>query len=98
MRKISKLVALTMLLSLSWSQTSGKVRGTVSSADGQPLVGANVVIDGTSKGAATDGDGGYTILGVNAGTYNVTVSYIGYQSNTQSNVCLLYTSPSPRDH
>ena len=38
MRKISKLVALTMLLSLSWSQTSGKVRGTVSSADGQPPV------------------------------------------------------------
>ena len=50
MRKISKLIALTMLLSFSWSQTAGKVRGTVSSADGQPLVGANVVIDGTAKG------------------------------------------------
>ena len=86
MRKISKLVALTMLLSLSWSQTSGKVRGTVSSADGQPLAGANVVIDGTAKGGATDSDGRYTILGVDAGTYSVTVSYIGYQSNTLSNV------------
>ena len=97
MRKISKLVALTMLLSLSWSQTSGKVRGTVSSADGQPLVGANVVIGGTSKGAATDGDGGYTILGVNAGTYNVTVSYIGYQSNTQSNVEVKVGLTTPLD-
>ena len=97
MRKISKLVALTMLLSLSWSQTSGKVRGTVSSADGQPLVGANVVIDGTSKGAATDGDGGYTILGVDAGTYSVTVSYIGYQSNSQSNVEVKVGLTTPLD-
>ena len=97
MRKISKLVALTMLLSLSWSQTSGKVRGTVSSADGQPLVGANVVIDGTAKGAATDGDGGYTILGVDAGTYSVTVSYIGYQSNTQSNVEVKVGLTTPLD-
>ena len=97
MRKISKLVALTMLVSLSWSQTAGKVRGTVSSADGQPLVGANVVIDGTAKGAATDGDGGYTILGVDAGTYSVTVSYIGYQSNTQSNVEVKVGLTTPLD-
>jgi iron complex outermembrane receptor protein len=85
MRKISKLIALTMLLSFSWSQTSGKIRGTVSSSDGQPLVGANVVVTGTAKGAATDGDGSYTILNVDAGTYSVTVSYIGYQSN--ANIC-----------
>ena len=97
MRKISKLVALTMLLSLSWSQTSGKVRGTVSSADGQPLVGANVIIDGTAKGAATDGDGGYTILNVDAGTYSVTVSYIGYQSNSQSNVEVKVGLTTPLD-
>ena len=86
-----------MLLSLSWSQTAGKVRGTVSSADGQPLVGANVVIDGTAKGAATDGDGGYTILGVDAGTYSVTVSYIGYQSNSQSNVEVKVGLTTPLD-
>ena len=97
MRKISKLVALTMLLSLSWSQTSGKVRGTVSSADGQPLVGANVIIEGTAKGAATDGDGGYTILNVDAGTYIVTVSYIGYQSNSQSNVEVKVGLTTPLD-
>ena len=86
-----------MLLSLSWSQTSGKVRGTVSSADGQPLVGANVIIDGTAKGAATDGDGGYTILNVDAGTYSVTVSYIGYQSNSQSNVEVKVGLTTPLD-
>ena len=86
MRKISQLVALLVLVSFAWTQTTGKIRGTVSSSDGQALAGANVIVDGTSKGAATDADGKFTILSVEAGTYSVTVSYIGYQSNTQSNV------------
>ena len=62
MRKISQLVALLVLVSFAWTQTTGKIRGTVSSSDGQALAGANVVVDGTSKGAATDADGGFTIL------------------------------------
>ena len=47
MGKISKLVALTLLMSFAISQTTGKIRGTVTSADGQPLAGANVIVDGT---------------------------------------------------
>ena len=86
MRNISKIIALSLVMSFAISQTTGKLRGTVSSADGQPLAGANVIVDGTTKGAATDGEGKYTILNVDAGQYSVTVSYIGYQSNTQSNV------------
>ena len=86
MRNISKIIALSLVMSFAISQTTGKLRGTVSSADGQPLAGANVIVDGTTKGAATDGEGNYTILNVDAGQYSVTVSYIGYQSNTQSNV------------
>ena len=86
MRNISKIIALSLVMSFAISQTTGKLRGTVSSADGQPLAGANVIVDGTTKGAATDGEGKYTILNVDAGQYSVTVSYIGYQSNTLSNV------------
>ena len=86
MRKISKLVALTLLASIGLSQTTGKIRGVVTSAEGQPLAGANVVVDGTNKGTATDGEGRYTILNVEAGTYSITTSYIGYQSSTNTNV------------
>ena len=86
MRKISKIVALLVLVSFAWTQTTGKIRGTVSSTDGQALAGANVMIDGTSKGAATNADGVFTILGVEAGNYTVTASYIGYQSSSESNV------------
>ena len=55
MRKISKIIVLSLVMSFAFSQTAGKLRGVVSSADGQPLVGANVIVDGTTKGAATDG-------------------------------------------
>ena len=38
MGKISKLVALTLLMSFALSQTTGKIRGTVTSADGLSLI------------------------------------------------------------
>jgi len=95
MRKLSQLVALVVLVSFAWTQTTGKIRGTVSSSDGQALVGANVIVDGTSKGAATDADGGFTILNVEAGIYSVTASYIGYQSSTESNVSVKVDLTTP---
>ena len=54
MRKLSQLVTLFFIVSFAWTQTTGKLRGTVSSSDGQALAGANVIVDGTSMGAATD--------------------------------------------
>jgi len=95
MGKISKIVALSLLMSFAISQTTGKIRGKVTSADGQPLAGANVIVDGTTKGAATDGDGSYTILNVEAGTYSVTATYIGYQSSTESNVSIKVDLTTP---
>ena len=86
MRKISNVIVFSLVMSFAFSQTTGKIRGTVTSAEGQPLAGANVVVDGTNKGTATDGEGRYTILNVEAGTYSITTSYIGYQSSTNTNV------------
>ena len=97
MRKLSQLVALVVLVSFAWTQTTGKIRGTVSSSDGQALAGANVMVDGTSKGAATDSDGKFTILSVEAGTYSVTASYIGYQSSSESNVSVKVDLTTPLD-
>jgi len=65
----------------------GKVRGKVTDREtGDPLIGANVVIDGTTLGASTDINGEYTILTVPPGTYSLKVSYIGYASVTISNI------------
>ncbi len=57
-----------------------QVSGTVTDADtGDALPGANVVIEGTTLGTATDQDGRYTISGVPAGTHTLTASFIGYE-------------------
>ena len=83
-----KRIALVLMLLLpvfAFSQTSGKLSGIVTS-DGQPLVGANVLIGGTSFGAATDADGRYYIVDVPVGSYMVEAQYIGYKKLTIENV------------
>ncbi len=56
-------------------QQTKKITGTVSDAQG-PIIGASVVVKGTSNGVATDFDGNFT-LSVNQGQ-TVVISYIGY--------------------
>jgi hypothetical protein len=66
---------------------SGKIKGKVVDAgSGEPLVGANVVVVGTSMGAATNVSGEYTVLNVPSGTFTLKTSYVGYQTITLSNI------------
>ena len=60
------------------------ISGNVKDQSGMPLPGVNIILDGTSKGATTDFDGNYAINNVEEGTYNLTVTYIGYSKFTQS--------------
>ncbi len=54
MRKLSLVLFLVVWTGLIFAQTSGKVSGTVTDENGQPLVGANVIVVGTSFGGALD--------------------------------------------
>jgi len=66
---------------------SGKLRGTVvDQKTKEPLIGANIVVEGTNLGAATDVDGTYIILNVPVGSYILKASYIGYKTITMSNI------------
>ena len=86
MKKLTTLFLATIFTTGLFAQNlSGKLSGTVTS-DGQPLVGANVVLQGTSSGAATGEDGTYYIFDVQPGIYTVQVNYIGYQTQIVSNV------------
>lgn len=65
----------------------GKLRGVVTDSEtGDPLLGANVVIEGTTLGASTDLSGTYIVLAVSPGIYTVRVDYIGYQTKAVSNI------------
>ena len=48
----------------------------------EPLIGASVVLLGTSQGAATNFDGEYKIPNITDGNYRVRISYVGYQTKT----------------
>lgn len=62
--------------SLGLSAQERTVRGTVKDTNGEPIIGANVMIKGTNSGSATDIDGNYT-LSAPATATTLQVSYIG---------------------
>ncbi len=74
-----------LFINPSFAQT-GKITGDVVSSTGEFLPFVNVLIVGTTQGAATDIDGNFVIIGVSPGTYSVRASAIGYQSVTTQNV------------
>jgi outer membrane receptor protein involved in Fe transport len=83
------LIGLLLLTSLVFGGTTGKLAGKVINTEtGKPLAGANVFIEGTRLGAATDLDGEYYIINVPAGRYSVTTSSLGYQSVTVRNILI----------
>ena len=66
------------------STNSGIVTGRVVSRVGeQPIVGVNVVIVGTQRGARTDESGVYRIAGAQPGAVQVRVYRIGFESQTR---------------
>lgn len=59
------------------SEETAPVRGTVMDTNGEPIIGAGVMIKGTTTGAETDLDGRFSFQGGESGT--LVVSYIGYK-------------------
>jgi TonB-linked SusC/RagA family outer membrane protein len=61
------------------------IRGSVvSSDDGQPIIGASVIVEGSKNGSATDAEGKFIISRVPDDAKSVKVSYIGYKTKTAS--------------
>ena len=76
---------LLLLLSLMpvfiFAGTTGKLTGVINDAQsGETLIGANIILEGTDYGAATNSKGEYVILNIPPGRYNVKVSFIGYET------------------
>ncbi len=83
-------IAFALIFSVSsslWGSTIGKVVGqVVDGATNEPLPGVNVLLEGTTVGAATDNQGRYFILNVPVGTYRLTASMIGFTILTKTDV------------
>ncbi len=76
-----------LLFSTPLFAQKGAISGVVVDAEtGETLIGANVLIEGTTTGSTTDFDGHYEIRTLDAGTYTLVFSYIGYNAVTVSGV------------
>ena len=87
MHLIPRLLLIFSISNLLVAQTTGKITGTIKDSEtNEVLIGANIIVDGTYSGAATDIDGTYYILNVKPGTYSLTVNMIGYKQVKMENV------------
>ncbi len=85
--KLLSLVGVICLIPVLLVAQDGKLRGRVTDRQsGEALVGANILIEGTTLGAAADANGDYIVLSVPPGDYTVRATYIGYAPLTISNI------------
>ncbi|MBL7135887.1 MAG: TonB-dependent receptor [Candidatus Marinimicrobia bacterium] len=70
---------LIFIFSNAFTQTTGKISGRVIDKEtGDPLIGTNIIIEGTQMGAAADSKGEFFIINASPGVYNVIARMIGY--------------------
>lgn len=80
-KKLSLIVLFcAAFFSTAVAQSTGKITGVITEAGtNETLPTVSVYLMGTSKGAATDLDGRYTITNVSPGEYNLKISFIGFK-------------------
>ena len=89
MTKLFSSFAVVLILSGTIYSQSGMLSGLITdSKTGEPLIGATVILEGTTIGAATNADGRYTVRNIPPKTYNIRASYVGYQSLTRFNIVI----------
>ncbi|MEG1334709.1 MAG: carboxypeptidase-like regulatory domain-containing protein, partial [Bacteroides sp.] len=82
-KRLWSLLLFCMLTLQITAQQTGTITGVITDTSGEPVIGASVLVNGTSNGTISDLNGAFTLTHVpNNGT--ITVSYIGYISQTIS--------------
>ncbi len=81
LRSVLILLMMIFWISIGYAGTTGKITGRVTDGEtGLPLLGCNILVEGTYQGAATDPNGDYFILNVAPGVYRVRAMMIGYKT------------------
>ncbi|WP_206540698.1 TonB-dependent receptor [Kordia jejudonensis] len=86
MKKLLIFLLSISICSTAYAQVVGEVTGKVTDEKGTPIPGASVLLEGTTIGAQTDFDGNYIITKVTPGSYNLIVSYQGFETQTLYNI------------
>jgi len=83
LRKSPLVILMSLVYSFAYSQT-GTVQGKITDDKGEALIGATVILKGTTVGTITDMDGNYSISALPAGENILDASYVGYQLISQT--------------
>ena len=73
----------------SYAGTDGTIRGQVLDVNGDPVIGAQIIIEKIGKGTATDIEGNYLLLNVNVGDYDLACKMIGYQTQIVEDISVV---------
>jgi len=80
-RRLYSVIFFISFTTLAWAQ-NGTIGGKVTDAKSkEEIIGANVVIEGTTVGAATDINGDFLISNVKPGTYSLVISSVTYKTH-----------------
>ncbi|WKZ60666.1 MAG: TonB-dependent receptor [Cyclobacteriaceae bacterium] len=82
-RYLFTLLMFACISGVAYAQT-GTIRGTVTTADGQPAEFVHVALKGTTKGSSTDKAGKFEIRNIQPGTYTLYASLVGANAQEQS--------------
>lgn len=74
---------LIVLISVCALHAQHTLSGKVTNSIGEPLIQASIFIEGSNLGSVSDDSGKYKIENIEAGTYTLKVSYVGYNSTRQ---------------
>ncbi len=84
-----------LLLFSAWpaaAQETGSLAGRIAADDGMALFGASIVVGGDAidelRGTTSDGEGAFRVDGLPPGEYDVTASFLGYESVTMAAVAV----------
>ncbi|MCB9208578.1 MAG: TonB-dependent receptor [Ignavibacteriales bacterium] len=83
-----KIVFIIFIWSAAIYSQNGEIHGTVKDESGLAIIGANVIVENTLIGTATDSKGNFKILKLKKGNYIVSVSMIGYSKVTSEIITL----------
>src|SRR6218665_21578 len=66
------------------AEANGRIRGKVTTSEGQPAEGVSIKIKKSARGAVTDDNGVFEIRNLNPGTYELEVTLIGYETSIET--------------
>lgn len=89
-------VLLCLVLPFSAFASPGSVKGAILSADGQPVPGVTVLLDGTDFVTETDTKGNYVLEHIPEGSYSLSVSGVGFTAVHRA-ITVSGGDPKPED-